>query len=121
MAIFQALVSLLSRSVGRIVSAAFGWAVVALFGETSRSSKMWLSGLVAAAAAWPLLVLGVAAPKIAALVIAFVPIPHGVPAWTVRVIWIALALLVPLAVGLAMAMRRPTTTIASGEAHAPAA
>src|SRR5262245_36822149 len=53
MAILQPLLALLSRSVGRILSALFGWAVVALFGETSRSEKIWLSALVGAAAGAP--------------------------------------------------------------------
>ena len=120
MAIIQALLALISRSLGRVLSAVFGWAVVALFGETSGPQKMWLSGLVAAAAAWPLLLVGIAAPKIAALVLAFVPVPRSVPDWAVRVVWIALALAVPVAVGLAMAARRPTRT-AIAKTPAPAA
>src|SRR5262249_37939418 len=90
-AILQALFSLVSRSLGRMVSAVFGWAVVALFGETSSSKNVWLSGLLAAAAAWPILLIGVAIPKVAALVLAFVPLPGWVPTWTVRAAWIGLA------------------------------
>ena len=107
MAIIQALLTLVSRSLGRVLSAVFGWAVVALFGETSGNQKMWLSGLVAAAAAWPLLLIGIAVPRIATLALAFVPIPKWVPSWTVRVAWIILALAVPVAIGLAMAIRPP--------------
>jgi hypothetical protein len=58
MAILQSLLALVSRSVGRLLSALFGWAVVALFGDTSPREKIWLSGLVGAAVAWPLLVFG---------------------------------------------------------------
>src|SRR5262249_7845634 len=106
MAILQAFLAFLTRSVGRILSSVFGWAVVALFGETSSSAKMWLSALVAAAAAWPILLIGVAFPKAAALVLAFLPVPRGVPPWMVRVGWIVLALAVPLAMGVAMGLRR---------------
>jgi hypothetical protein len=90
----------------------FGWAVVALFGETSGPKKVWLSALVAAAAAWPLLVIGIAAPRVAALVLTFVPLPAWIPDGSVRLGWILLALAVPLAVGLAMAMQRPVRTAA---------
>jgi hypothetical protein len=107
MAVLQALLSLVSRSFGRILSAIFGWAVVALFGQTSSQKKMWLSGLVAAAAAWPLLLMGIAFPKVATLILAFVPLPDWIPDWTVRAGWILLAAAVPLAVGLVMAAHRP--------------
>jgi hypothetical protein len=113
MAIIQALLALISRSLGRVLSAVFGWAVVALFGETSRTKKIWLSALVAAAAAWPLLLIGTITPKAAALILAFVPVPGWVPAWTVRAVWITLALAVPLAVGVAVAVRQPNKMRAS--------
>jgi hypothetical protein len=83
MAIVQALLALVSRSLGRITSA-----------------------LVAAAAAWPILLLGIAVPKIATFVLAFVPVPDRVPAWAVRLVWIAFAAAVPFAIGIAMAKRR---------------
>jgi hypothetical protein len=49
------LLALITRSLGSILFALFGWAVVALFGPTSSRQKVWLSALVGAAAAWPLL------------------------------------------------------------------
>jgi hypothetical protein len=45
MAIVQAVLALISRSLGSILSALFGWAVVALFGQTSPREKAWLQGL----------------------------------------------------------------------------
>jgi Putative Actinobacterial Holin-X, holin superfamily III len=112
MAIVQALLALVSRSLGRILSALFGWAVVALFGHTSAREKVWLSVLVGAAAAWPILLLGVAFPRIATAVLAFVPLPGSVPDWAIRLVWIVLAVSVPFALGMAVAMR-------SREAAAP--
>jgi hypothetical protein len=105
MAIVQALLALLSRSLGRILSALFGWAVVALFGHTSGRQKLWLSVLVGAAAAWPVLLLGIAWPRGAALVLAFLPLPASVPDWSIRLAWIALAVSVPFALGVAVAAR----------------
>jgi Putative Actinobacterial Holin-X, holin superfamily III len=107
MAVLQAVLSLISRSLGRIASSAFGWAVVALFGQTSASEKTALSVVVGAAAAWPLLLLGIAVPRAATFVLGFIPLPAWIPAWTVRVVWIALAVAVPLGVGLTMALRQP--------------
>jgi len=107
--ILQALLGLLTKSAGKILNAVFGWAVRALFGRTTSGEETFLSGLVGAAVAWPLLVVGVIAPKIAALVLAFVPLPHWVPSWIVRLVWLGLALLVPLAMGIAVTARGSTT------------
>jgi hypothetical protein len=113
MAVIQAVLALISRSLGRITSAIFGWAVVALFGQTSPSEKTVLSALVAAAAAWPVLLLGIAMPKVTTFVLGFIPLPDWVPAWTVRAVWIGLAVAVPFAVGLTMALRQQTGTALS--------
>ncbi|HEY7434027.1 MAG TPA: phage holin family protein [Methylomirabilota bacterium] len=107
MAILQALVAFLGRSLGRILSALFDWAVVAIFGYASGTEKVFLSALLFAAGAWPLLLLGVAAPKVATFLLAFVPVPSWVPSSALRGLWISLALVVPLAVGAAMAVPPP--------------
>jgi hypothetical protein len=114
MAVVQALLALITRSLGRITSAIFGWAVVALFGQTDPAEKTKLSALVGAAAAWPVLLLGIAMPKVSVFVLGFVPVPDWVPRWTVRLVWIVLAATIPLAVGLTMAMRRPRGRALSG-------
>ena len=110
MAIFQALFALVSKSAGKILNAIFGWAVRALFGQTTSRQQTFLSAVVAAAVAWPLLLVGLIAPKAAALMLAFVPIPHWIPSWTVRLVWLTLAVLVPVGVGLAVAAKAPPRT-----------
>jgi hypothetical protein len=105
MAILQAVLALISRSLGRVVGALFGWAVVALFGTTSGSEQIRLSALVGAAAAWPILLAGVVWPRGAAMVLAFVPLPQAVPAWSIRLTWVLLAVSVPFAVGWTLATR----------------
>jgi len=121
MVIIQAVLALISRSLGSIMSALFGWAVVALFGPTTPREKMWLSALVGAAAAWPLLVIGVVWPRLATLALTFAPLPHWVPTWAIRLIWIALAVIVPFALGAAMAARsRGTAAPVPGTARAEA-
>src|SRR5262245_1153411 len=102
MAPLQAILSFLSRSVGRIFSALFDWAVVALFGRVGGMRKTALSVLIGAAAAWPILLVGVVAPKLTTFVLAFVPLSRSVPPGAVRTVWIALALLIPLGVGIAV-------------------
>ena len=93
MVLLQAIISLLSRSAGKIFGAMFGWAVSALFGRTTPRERTVLSVVVAAAAAWPILLLGVAAPKVATLLVAFVPVARSAPSGPLRIVWIALALL----------------------------
>ncbi len=107
MAIFQALISLISRSASTALNAIFGWAVLALFGQTSPKEKTLLSALVGAAGAWPLLVIGIAFPRIALFAISFVPLAKSMPTLWLRLIWIALALLVPIVVGIVVANRSP--------------
>jgi hypothetical protein len=62
--------------------------------------------------AWPVLLLGLAFPRLAALLLAFVPIPHWIPSWTLRVVWAGLVLIVPLALGLALGAKAPPGTTA---------
>jgi hypothetical protein len=104
-AILQALISYLGRSAGKALNAIFGWAVIALFGQTSSKEQTLLSAVVAAAAAWPLLLLGVIVPKVALVVVAFIPLAKSVPSGWLRVIWIVLALVVPIVVGTVVAKR----------------
>ena len=115
MAVVQALFALITKSAGKILNALFGWAVRALFGQTTAREQTFLSVVVAAAVAWPILLLGIVAPKMAALMIAFVPIPHAVPSWAVRLVWVGLALLIPFGVGIAVAFKAP----ASGGKESP--
>jgi hypothetical protein len=84
-----------------------GWAVGALFGQTTRREGIFLSLIVVAAVAWPILLVGIVAPKIAVQMIALVPLPDGVPSWIVRLGWIALALVIPLGVGVAVSVKTP--------------
>jgi len=120
MAVIQAVLALISRSLGRIVSAIFGWAVVALFGQADPSEKTMLSAVVGAAAAWPILLFGIAMPKVAVFVLGFVPVPAWIPSWVIRLFWIGLAAAIPFAVGITMAVRRPRGSALS-QVNPPAA
>lgn len=86
-----------------------GWAVDALFGQTTAREQFLFSILIGAAVAWPLLLVGILAPKIAVQMVAMVPLPASVSGWTVRLGWIGLALLIPLGLGAAVARRSDDT------------
>src|SRR5207244_5103228 len=105
LAILHALISYLTRSAGKALNAIFGWAVIALFGQTSPREQTILSAVVAAAAAWPLLLLGVIVPKVALLVLAFVPLGKSVPDVGVRFVAIAVAAVLPNMCWLGVWMR----------------
>ena len=105
MLFIQTLLSLARRSFGKVFQSIFGWAVRVLFGEVQKEEKTKLAATVGIAALWPILVAGAAFPRVAAFVIAFVPIPKSVPSGWIRGIWIALALIVPFFVGAAFQKR----------------
>jgi hypothetical protein len=108
MALIQGIISLIARTFGKILSALLDWAVVSLFGRVTGTRKVFLWGMMAAAAAWPILLVGVVAPKAALFVVAFVPLSSKVAPNVVRWIWIAAAVLVPIAVGVTVARQSPT-------------
>lgn len=100
MIVLQALLAWLSRSMGRFFQAAFGWAVVALFGPRPKPEKTILSAAVGAAALWPALVLGIVFPRVATFVLAFVPLSRSIDPGVLRVVWAVLAAAVPVGIGL---------------------
>ncbi|GAC1493945.1 MAG: hypothetical protein NVS1B1_11880 [Candidatus Limnocylindrales bacterium] len=86
------------QQLGRILSLAFAWATTALFGRVPANKQLYLSGMAGAALAWPIVLIGVLVPGIATFLLAFVTLPDwSVP--LVRPAMIALAILLPLAVG----------------------
>jgi hypothetical protein len=80
-------------------------AIVQALRSHERAQKVWLSVLVGAAAAWPILLLGTVWPRAATAVLAFLPLPRAVPDWAIRAVWILMAVTVPFALGLAVATR----------------
>jgi hypothetical protein len=84
-----------------------GWAVEALFGRTTPRQRSMFTVLIGGAIVWPVLLFGILAPKMALQVIALVPLPGSVPDWPIRVVWIALAVVIPFAVGLAVTLKAP--------------
>ena len=105
MLLLQSLIGFLRRSAGKVVESIFGWAVAALFGEVRKGEKTLLSAVVGTVALWPVLLAGIAFPRVAAFVLALVPVPKWVSPGALRIVWIVLALLVPVVVGFVLQRR----------------
>jgi hypothetical protein len=56
--------------------------------------------ITGAAIAWPLLLIGILFPKQVVQMIALIPLPDWIPSMDVRFVWMGLALLIPLSVGV---------------------
>jgi hypothetical protein len=100
MPILSALLSLLSRKVGDLLQAIFGWSITGLFGRLPVSKQRALSVAVLLSVAWPVLLTGIFFPGVAAWAITLVPLHDWVGASVLRGIWIGLAVVAPITVGL---------------------
>ena len=107
MAIIPAILSFLTRKMGQLLRAVFGWSITGLFGRLPEKKQTALSVALILSLLWPLLILGSIAPRAAAWAIAFVPLHDWVPSWILRVVWISLALVVPVIVGAITAWVAP--------------
>jgi len=71
---------------------------MALFGRVPDDRQLFLSVMAAASLLWPIVLAGIAVPSAATFLLAFVTVPAWADAW-VRPVMLALAVLLPLAVG----------------------
>ena len=99
------LFAFVGRQLGRVLSLAFNWATIVLFGRVPRDRQLYLSGMAAAAVVWPIVLAGVAIPSFATFLLGFVTVPGWLDTW-VRVIMLGLAIVLPLVVG-ALSSRLP--------------
>ena len=99
MAFLSALLSLVARQLTTILQAIFGWSITALFGKLPPKQQIALSAALLLSVVWPFLLLGCFFPAAAAWAIAFVPLHRWASDFALRIVWISLAVLVPLGVG----------------------
>jgi hypothetical protein len=99
MAILSAILSLLSKKIGQLLQAVFGWAITGLFGRLPSKKQTALSVALVLSIMWPLLLVGVAFPGIASWAVAMVPLHDFAPKWVLRLVWLGLALVAPIIVG----------------------
>jgi hypothetical protein len=101
MAILGSVFAVLGRFAGKVLNAVLGWATMLLFGKVP-DSRQWILLLVALGSlVWMILIVGVIVPDVATLTLAFVPIPSFVDRNWVRLVMLAGALALPIAIGVA--------------------
>src|SRR5579863_1612660 len=95
-----------NKVVSRILNAMFGWAVRALFGPNTAGEQTFLSVVVGAAVAWSVVLVGAVAPNIVGLTIAHLSTSRGLAPWTIRLVLVGAALLIPPTIGISVAAPR---------------
>jgi hypothetical protein len=99
MVIIQALLAFLTRSAGRILNTAFGWATVMLFGQVPQERQIYLSIVVFGSVAWIVAVAGVLEPSVATFLFAFVTVPAWLDKRWIRLGMIAAVAVIPTLIG----------------------
>jgi len=99
MAILSALLSFISRQLSSLVRAVFGWSVTGLFGRMPGSRQTALSVALIISIVWPLLIVGIFIPAVAGWALAFLPLERWLGARVMRIVWLVLAVALPIAVG----------------------
>jgi hypothetical protein len=112
MALIGSLFAMLGRFAGRLLNSVLSWATILLFGSVEPRKQTMLSIIALGSLVWVAFAVGVLVPDIGALLIAAVPVPDFVDETIVRLVMLAGALLLPLAIGagivfLVMAGDRP--------------
>src|SRR5439155_2452674 len=87
----------IGRQLGRVLTLAFNWATIVLFGRVPKDRELYLSGMAMAALLWPVVLAGIAFPSFATFLIGFFTVPDWLHPW-VRLAMLVLAVLLPLAV-----------------------
>src|SRR6185295_15965638 len=100
MAIISAILSLLSRKLSDLLQALFGWSIRGLFGRLPSKKETALSVALILSILWPVLIVGTVFPKAAAWLVAFLPLHEWLGKEILRVVWIVLAIVSPIIVGL---------------------
>lgn len=108
MAILSGLLSLLSRKLSDVLQALFGWSIRGLFGRLPDRKETALLIALILSMLWPALVVGCFVPKVAAWLVAFVPLHEWLGQTFLRALWIVLAVLSPIAVGGIVSWVAPT-------------
>ena len=113
MAIFGALFAAAGKFAGKVVTMVLGWASVLLFGRVPQSKQMLLALITLGSIAWVVALIGVLVPDVGSFLLAAVPKPDFVDELWIRLAMVALAIVLPLAIGVLTVMvldeaRRPT-------------
>ena len=95
----------IGRQLGRVLTLAFNWATIVLFGRVPQDRQLYLSGMALTALLWPIVLAGIAFPSLATFLLGFFTVPDWLSPW-VRLAMLVLAIVLPLANG-ALSARLP--------------
>jgi hypothetical protein len=105
-AILATIFGLAGRFVGRLLTAALGWASTLLFGRVSKDRQLLLVLITFGSVAWVILVIGVLFPDVGSVLLTFVPVADLIEPY-VRILMLIGALAVPIAIGVATLFIQP--------------
>jgi len=95
----------IGRQLGRVLTLAFNWATIVLFGRVPQDRQLYLSGMALTALLWPIVIAGIAFPSFATFLLGFFTVPDWASPW-LRLAMLALAIVLPLVNG-ALSARLP--------------
>jgi hypothetical protein len=101
MAIVGSIFAMLGRFAGKLLNTALGWATILLFGKVEGHKQTLLLVIALGSLAWVATVLGVVFPEVGTFLLTFVPLPEFVDDNLVRLVMLGLAIVIPLAIGVA--------------------
>jgi hypothetical protein len=100
MAILATIFGIAGRFVGRLLTAALGWASTLLFGRVPQDRQLLLVLITFGSIAWVVLVVGVIVPDVGSILLTFAPASDLIEPY-VRILMLIGALIVPLLIGVA--------------------
>ncbi len=103
----SALIALFGQLTSGVATATVGWAVVLLFGRVPQSKQPLLAGIGLGSLVWLTALIGVVIPVVGDVLVSAVPRPAFVPRDAVVALLVAMAVLLPLAIGLATVVAVP--------------
>jgi hypothetical protein len=115
-AIVATIFGLLGRFVGKLLTAALGWASTLLFGRVPQDRQILLVLMTFGSVVWVVLLVGVVVPEVGTILLAFAPIPDFVDETWVRIGMLIGAILVPLGIGVAALLIQDANGRATGRA-----
>src|SRR5438874_11458046 len=88
----------IGRQLGRVLTLAFNWATIVLFGRVPQDRQLYLSGMALTALLWPIVLAGIAFPSFATFLLGFFTVPVWLKAW-VRLVMLVVTIVLPLVNG----------------------
>ncbi|TAJ99734.1 MAG: hypothetical protein EPO36_11820 [Chloroflexota bacterium] len=101
MAIIGPIFALVGRLAGRLLNSALGWATILLFGKVQGRKQTIMLLIALGSLLWVATLVGALVPDAGTFLLALVPRPDFIPEFAVRLAMLALAVVIPLLIGIA--------------------